>query len=260
MADESADPSQSTRRRRSRGIYLLPNLFTTSALGAGFYAVIEAHRGDYGTAAVAILVAMILDGFDGRVARMTGTTTEFGAEYDSMADMISFGLAPAYLVFAFSLSTLPEASFGQLGWVVAFVYTACCGLRLARFNVAVGTADKRFFQGLACPTAAVINASLVLVLGELGYAGEDIVALAAVVMLVTGLLMVSSFPYYSFKDLGATRKHPFAVALAVLLILVTTAIDPPKMILVAAVLYALSGPIWTLVRLSRRRSRLAARQ
>lgn len=260
MADDPADLPTAARRRRSRGIYVLPNLFTTSALFAGFYSVIEAHRGDFRVAAIAILVAMILDGFDGRVARMTGTTTEFGAEYDSMADMVSFGLAPAYLMFAFSLETLTEARFGQLGWVVAFVYTACCGLRLARFNVAVGTADKRFFQGLACPTAAVINAALVLVVTDLGRTGADIVALASVVTLVTGLLMVSNFPYYSFKDLGASRKHPFAVALAVLLILVITAIDPPKMILVAATLYALSGPIWTGVRLARRRNRIAARQ
>ena len=248
------------RRRRSRGVYLLPNLFTTSALFAGFYAVVEAHRGDYRTAAVAIFVAMILDGFDGRVARMTNTTTEFGAEYDSMADMISFGLAPAYLAYAFSLSTLTEARYGQLGWVVAFVYVACCGLRLARFNVAVGTADKRFFQGLACPTAAVINAALVLVVTDLGHAGADVVALVAATTFVTGLLMVSNFTYYSFKDLGTNRKLPFAMALGLLLLFVTTAVDPPKMILIAGVLYALSGPAWAVLRLVRRRNRIAARQ
>jgi len=141
------DNSVSTEpvKRRGRGIYLLPNLFTTSALFAGFYSVIAANEAQFSHAAIAILVAMVLDGFDGRVARMTNTTTEFGAEYDSMADMVSFGVAPAFLMYTWSLSSLPEDPWGHLSWVVAFVYAACCGLRLARFNVAVGTADKRFF-------------------------------------------------------------------------------------------------------------------
>ena len=160
--------SNTETKRPSRGIYLLPNLFTTSALFAGFYSVILAYNGSYQSSAIAIIVAMVLDGFDGRVARMTNTTTAFGAEYDSMADMISFGMAPAFLVYTWSLSSLTEAHYGQLSWVIAFVYTACCGLRLARFNVAVGTADKRFFQGLACPSAAAVLASFVLGHGRHG--------------------------------------------------------------------------------------------
>ena len=147
------EPAQE-RKQPSRGIYLLPNLFTTSALFAGFYSIIAAYNGDYRAGGIAIIVAMVLDGFDGRVARMTNTTTAFGAEYDSMADMISFGMAPAFLMYSWSLSSLTGAQYGQLSWVIAFVYTACCALRLARFNVAVGIADKRFFQGLACPAAA----------------------------------------------------------------------------------------------------------
>jgi len=175
-----------TEKRPRRGIYLLPNLFTTSALFAGFYAIIAAFNGEYDTSAISILVAMVLDGFDGRVARMTNTTTAFGAEYDSMADMISFGMAPAFLMYSWSLSSLTVSEYGQLGWVCAFVYTACCGLRLARFNVAVGTADKRFFQGLACPSAAALIASLVWVSVEAGATGGDLVLLCIIITVRRG--------------------------------------------------------------------------
>ena len=256
MAEIDTDQRQ---RRRSRGVYLLPNLFTTSALFAGFYSVIASYDGNYRAAGIAIIAAMILDGFDGRVARMTGTSTAFGAEYDSMADMVSSGLAPAFLVYTWSLSSLSAADYGQLGWVAAFVYTAGCGLRLARFNVAVGTADKRFFQGLACPSAAAVNASFVWVMVDLGIAGPDVVWLALLVVLVTGLLMVSTFTYYSFKDLGESRRVPFAMATGVLLLFVVTAVDPGKMILIASSLYALSGPSYTAFRWFRKRNRLAAR-
>lgn len=243
------------QKRRSRGIYLLPNLFTTSALFAGFYSIILAYNGSYGAAGIAIIVAMVLDGFDGRVARMTNTTTAFGAEYDSMADMISFGMAPAFLMYSWSLSHLSEAHFGQLSWVIAFVYTACCGLRLARFNVAVGTADKRFFQGLACPSAAAILASFVWVMTGLGVQGAEVVIPAAIMTLFSGIAMVSTFTYYSFKDLGDNRKVPFAMLLGLLLLFVITAVDPPKMILIASVIYGLSGPVYYLFRLYRKRNR-----
>ncbi len=242
-------------KQRSRGIYLLPNLFTTSALFAGFYSIILAYNGSYGSAGIAIIVAMVLDGFDGRVARMTNTSTAFGAEYDSMADMVSFGVAPAFLMFTWSLSDLKEAQFGQLGLVIAFVYTACCGLRLARFNVAVGTADKRFFQGLACPSAAAILASFVWVMSKLEIDGSDVVILAALMTLFSGIAMVSTFTYYSFKDLGDNRKVPFAMLLGLLLLFVITAVDPPKMILIASVIYGLSGPVYYLFRLYRKRTR-----
>ena len=244
--------------KRGRGIYLLPNLFTTSALFAGFYAVIAASNGEFVTSAISILVAMVLDGFDGRVARMTNTTTAFGAEYDSMADMVSFGAAPAFLMYKWSLINLPLAEYGQLGWVAAFVYAACCGLRLARFNVQVGVADKRFFQGLACPAAAAFLASLVWVCEELGVSGSDLIPLALFVTLATGLLMVSTFMYYSFKDLGDSRKVPFAMLLGLLLLFVTTAVDPPKMILIASGLYAAAGPIYAIIRRLRKRKKRAA--
>lgn len=246
----------SENKRRSRGIYLLPNLFTTSALLAGFYSIVCAHNGDYRASGIAILIAMIMDGFDGRVARMTNTATAFGAEYDSLADMISFGMAPAFLMYSWSLSSLSEAYFGQLGWVIAFVYTACCGLRLARFNVAVGTADKRFFQGLASPAAAAILASFVWVMTGFGISGSDLVVIVSILTLSSGVAMVSTLTYYSFKDLGDNRRIPFAMLLALLLLFVVTAVDPPKMILIAAVIYGLSGPIYYLFRLYRKRSRL----
>ncbi|NND93076.1 MAG: CDP-diacylglycerol--serine O-phosphatidyltransferase [Granulosicoccus sp.] len=249
--------SSEVRKRPSRGIYLLPNLFTTSALLAGFYSIVLAYNGEYHNAGIAIIVAMLLDGFDGRVARMTNTSTPFGAEYDSMADMISFGMAPAFLIYTWSLSSLTEPYYGQLGWVIAFVYTACCGLRLARFNVAVGTADKRFFQGLACPSAAAVLASFVWVMTGMEFSGPDVVGLAAILTLFTGVAMVSTFTYYSFKDLGTNRKVPFAMLLGLLLLFVVTAVDPGKMILIASVLYALSGPLYYLFRIYRKRARQA---
>ncbi len=242
-------------KRPSRGIYLLPNLFTTSAMLAGFYSIILAYNGDYRASAIAIIVAMVLDGFDGRVARMTNTTSAFGAEYDSLADMISFGMAPSFLVYTWSLSSLTEAHFGQLGWVMCFVYTACCGLRLARFNVAVGTADKRFFQGLACPAAAAILASFVWVMTGMERAGPDLVVITGIITVYSGIAMVSTFTYYSFKDLGANRKVPFAMLLGLLLLFVVTAVDPPKMILIAAVIYGLSGPVYYIFRWFRKRGK-----
>jgi len=243
------------QKQPSRGIYLLPNLFTTSALLAGFYSIILAYNSNYGAAGMWIIIAMVLDGLDGRVARMTNTATEFGAEYDSMSDMVSFGLAPAFLMYSWSLSSLSEAQFGQLSWVIAFVYTACCGLRLSRFNVAVGTADKRFFQGLACPSAAAVLASFVWVMTGLGVDGADVVILTAFMTAATGVAMVSTLTYYSFKDLGDNKKIPFAMLLSLLLLFVVTAVDPPKMILIASVLYALSGPVYYLFRLYRKRNR-----
>lgn len=244
------------KKRPSRGIYLLPNLFTTGAMMAGFYSIVLAHNGNFQSSAIAILVAVILDGFDGRVARMTNTSTAFGAEYDSLADMISSGMAPAFLMYSWSLSSLTEAHYGQLGWVIAFVYTACCGLRLARFNVAVGVADKRFFQGLACPAAAAMLASFVWVMIGMGMNGPELVVLSGILTLFGGIAMVSTFTYYSFKDLGTNKKVPFAMLLGLLLLFAVTAVDPPKMILIAAVIYGLSGPVYFLFRWFRKRSRV----
>lgn len=248
-----------TGKPRGRGIYLLPNLFTTAALLAGFFSIIRSIGGYLDIAAVAILIAMVLDGLDGRVARMTKTTSAFGAEYDSMSDMVSFGLAPAILMYTWSLSFMSTANYGQLGWVAAFFYTACCGLRLARFNVQVGTADKRFFQGLACPSAAALLALIVWVSEQVGADGARLSLLALLATVVTGLLMVSNFTYYSFKDLGSNKRVPFVAALLLLMLFAFTSVDPPKVLLTGFVLYALSGPVHALIRWIRKRRRMSPR-
>lgn len=246
---------QESVKHRGKGIYLLPNLFTTAALFSGFYSIIAAFNASYSNASIAILIAMVLDGFDGRVARMTNTTSEFGAEYDSMSDMVSFGVAPAFLVYAWSLSSMSVVNYGYLGWVSAFFYTACCGLRLARFNVQVGKADKRFFQGLACPSAAALIACVVWVLHDIGVPGREIAFLSFFITLFSGLLMVSNFTYYSFKDIRAPKRVPFVGALVLVLGVVFISFDPPKVLLLGFSLYALSGPCYACFRWIRKRNR-----
>ncbi len=229
-----------------RGIYLLPSLFTTGALFAGFYAIIEGLKGNFPTAAIAILVAIVLDGLDGRVARLTQTQSEFGAEYDSLSDMVSFGVAPALIVYEWSLAGVGAISGGggELGWLAAFVYAACSALRLARFNTQVGKTDKRFFQGLASPSAAAVVVGMVWFTHDLGVEGPSLWVVSLAVTIAAGLLMVTSIPYYSFKDLGTARRVPFIVSLAVVLLFVFIWIDPPTVIFGGFALYALSGPAW----------------
>ncbi len=234
-----------------RGIYLLPNLFTTSALFAGFFAVIAALEGHFDKAAIATLTAMVFDGLDGRIARMTNTQSAFGAEYDSLADMVSFGAGPALVVYLWSLQFAPGNGLGQLGWIVAFVFTACAALRLARFNVSTSTLDKRFFQGLASPAAAGLLVSYVWVAFELELSGEALAGLSILVTAVSGLLMVSNFAYYSFKDIGDHKQLPFFATLILVFLFAMASIDPPKVLLAGFALYTLSGPalsIWTRVR------------
>jgi CDP-diacylglycerol--serine O-phosphatidyltransferase len=234
--------------KRRRGIYLLPNLFTTAALFAGFYAIVAGMDGEFEHAAIAIFVAMVLDGLDGRVARLTNTQSDFGAEYDSLADMVSFGLAPALVAYQWSLSGM-----GKLGWLAAFIYAAAGALRLARFNTQVGIADKRFFQGLASPSAAAIVAGAVWVGQGQGLEGAQLMLPMFFLTVAAGLLMVSNVRYYSFKDLDLKGKVPFVAVLAVVLIFVFISIDPPWVLFGVFLLYALSGPIMTLVLLHRRR-------
>lgn len=225
------------RRMRDRGIYLLPNLFTTGALFAGFYAVVQAMSGRFEYAAVAILIAMVLDGLDGRVARMTHTESAFGAEYDSLADMVSFGVAPALVIYEFALQGM-----GKLGWIAAFVYCAGAALRLARFNTQLdAVTDKRFFQGLPSPAAAAMIASFVWVMTEYGVAGDDVRWLAAMVALFGGLTMVSNFRYYSGKEINLRRSVPFFVILLVVLAFVLVSTSPPEVLFGVFVLYGLSG-------------------
>lgn len=239
--------------RRHRGIYLLPNLFTTAALFAGFYAIVAASRGQFDTAAVAVFVAMILDGMDGRIARLTHTQSDFGAQYDSLSDMIAFGLAPALVMYEWSL-----ASLGKLGWTAAFIFAATAALRLARFNTQIGIVDKRYFLGLPSPSAAALIAGLVWVGADYDMPGEDIALLTFPLTVLTGILMVSNIRYKSFKDLDLRGKIPFVAVLVIVLIFVFISIDPPVVLFSAALIYALSGPVTSLVRRRRHHSRLPA--
>lgn len=236
-------------KKRRRGIYLLPNLFTTAALFAGFYAIVAAMGNRFEAAAIAIFIAMLLDGIDGRVARLTDTQTEFGAQYDSLADMISFGMAPSLVMYQWALSGM-----GKLGWLAAFIYTAGAALRLARFNTQIGMADKRYFQGLASPSAAAIVAGMVWV-GD-SYLLHDPLTnkFALGLTIAAGLLMVSNIRYYSFKGIDFRGKVPFVAILVVVLVLVLVSYDPPLVLFGGFLLYALSGPVMTLVQLRRRQA------
>ncbi|HUL12413.1 MAG TPA: CDP-diacylglycerol--serine O-phosphatidyltransferase [Methylococcaceae bacterium] len=235
--------------KRPRGIYLLPNLFTTAALFAGFYAITAAINERYEPAAVAIFVAMILDGLDGRVARLTNTQSAFGGEYDSMADLISFGAAPALVLYIWSL-----AGLGKLGWVAAFVHAAGAALRLARFNTQIGTADKRYFQGLPSPSAAAILAGFIWTCVEYDLTGTQAAYVGLGLSIATGLLMVSNFRYNSFKDIDLRGRMPFVKAILVMLAFAVIFTNPPLVLFLIFTGYAVSGPAMTLLMLRRRRT------
>ncbi|MEP5569616.1 MAG: CDP-diacylglycerol--serine O-phosphatidyltransferase [Halioglobus sp.] len=243
LVDEHEEEvSENGKAVRRQGIYLLPNLFTTGGLFAGFYAVIAALRGDFDSAPIAILAALLLDGLDGRIARMTNTQSKFGAEYDSLADMVSFGVAPALVIFSFALGDL-----GKIGWSAAFIYVACAALRLARFNTQIDTADKNFFTGLASPSAACLIVSAVWVCNDLGWVGNELPHELAMVLggltAVTGILMIANFPYYSFKGIDFHGRVPFVVMILVVLVFGLVTLDPPLVLLIASLGYAASGPI-----------------
>lgn len=221
---------------RRRGIYLLPNSFTTAALFAGFYAIVQAMNGAFEHSAVAIFVAMVLDGLDGRVARLTHTQSAFGAEYDSLADMVSFGVAPALVIYEWSLKGL-----GKLGWVAAFIYCAGAALRLARFNTNIGSVDKRFFQGLPSPAAAALVAGLVWVLLDLGYKGDEVRVAACILTVFAGVTMVSNVRYWSGKDINLRRSVPFMVVPAIGLAIALVSWYPPGLLFGLFLCYAVSG-------------------
>ncbi|MEI7840407.1 MAG: CDP-diacylglycerol--serine O-phosphatidyltransferase [Methylococcaceae bacterium] len=239
---------------RRRGIYLLPNLFTTGALFSGFYAITSAMNQHYDISVAAIFVAMILDGLDGRVARMTNTQSEFGAQYDSLSDMVSFGVAPALVMYLWAFSTL-----GKVGLFAAFVHTAGGALRLARFNTQLTSADKRYFQGLPSPAAAAILAGFVWLCLEHGWSVDSIKYLALILTICTGLLMVSNFRYSSFKEIDLKGKVPFFVAIAVMLSIAFVMAQPQTMLFLLFLGYAISGPFVT-VTLIMRRKKLQARK
>ena len=193
--------------------------------------------GHFSDASIAIFIAMILDGLDGRVARMTNTQSDFGAEYDSLADMVSFGVAPALVAFTWALQDL-----GKIGWVAAFIYVAGAALRLARFNTQIDTADKNYFTGLASPAAAAIVAGTVWAFSEMGATGKDVAWIMLFLVPLAGILMVSNFQYHSFKGLDLKGKVPFVAMLAVVMVFVVVSIDPAKVLLCVFLAYALSGP------------------
>ncbi|WP_304641125.1 CDP-diacylglycerol--serine O-phosphatidyltransferase [Pseudomonas sp.] len=241
-------PGPDGKKVRHKGIYLLPNLFTTAALFSAFYAIVSAMDGNFSNAAIAIFVAMVLDGLDGRVARLTNTQSAFGAEYDSLSDMVAFGVAPALIAFSWALAEL-----GKAGWVFAFIYVAGAALRLARFNTHIGSEDKRYFTGLPSPSAAGLVAGMVWALSDFGVQGGDIALLVGILTALGGLLMVSNIKYHSFKDLDVRGRVPFFVILLVVLVLAIVATDPSRILWLIFVVYSLSGPVLVLWRLRERR-------
>jgi len=244
-------------RPRSRAIYLLPNLFTTACLFSGFYAIVAAIDGNYHRAGFAVFLAMLCDTMDGRVARMTRTESAFGKEFDSLADMVSFGVAPAIVAYQWGVARLFEygAYWGRIGWAAAFLYAACAAVRLARFNTRHATQDKRFFEGLPSPSAAAIVSAFIWASTEWREPGLAGLILATLVTASAGLLMVSSFPYNSFEALNLEGLVRFLTFVLVAPGFVLIALDPPTALMVIFGSYALSGPVLWLVRRKRRGKR-----
>ncbi|MCP5359057.1 MAG: CDP-diacylglycerol--serine O-phosphatidyltransferase [Pseudomonadales bacterium] len=248
--------SEDGKKVRRRGIYLLPNLLTLGALFAGFYAIIAGMSGDFNKAGWAILIASVMDGLDGRVARLTNTQSAFGAQFDSLSDMVSFGVAPALIMFSWALSSLGEA-----GWAASFIYMSCAALRLARFNVQLGTVDKRFFVGLQSPVAAGLVTFLPWVGFKYGIEITSGVAVAAAALTAfTGILMISNYRYYSFKEIHFRGTVPYVVFLAAVVLLVVIAQNPHEVLLTMCLVYASTGPLVWLYRRIKAKPRKPADQ
>ena len=226
--------------RGRKGIYILPNLFTTASLFAAFYAIVQATNGFYEHSAIAIVIAAVLDSLDGRVARMTNTVSDFGKEYDSLVDLVAFGLAPALVFYEWGLK-----DFGKIGWLTAFVYAATTALRLARFNTQ-DTKGNKYFRGLPCPAAAVLAATALWTVQSYGLTGTWTVVTALLAMIVLSAAMVSSFPYRSFKDLDLKNRVPFMALLVLVFVFVLISFDPPVVLFLLSIGFALSGPIFWL--------------
>mgnify|MGYP006076503139 FL=1 len=249
MSQDSSDQSNNEEevvvKKPAKGVYLLPNSFTTASLFSGFYAVVAGMGGNFENAAIAIFISMVLDTLDGRVARLTNTASKFGAEYDSLADVVAFGVAPALVLFSWSLQSL-----GNFGWVASFVYVAGGALRLARFNVQLEVTDSRYFTGLPIPAAAGVMAGMVWTGVDYGFDGPSLSYLVAIVTAVLGVLMVSNFKYYSFKDLDLKGKVPFVALLAVVLVFAVYSLQPPIMLGLTFLLFAVSGPVCWLFKIT----------
>jgi CDP-diacylglycerol--serine O-phosphatidyltransferase len=263
--DPSASPDAARLPRRSRGIYLLPNLFTTAVLFSGFYAIVAATDGNFDRAGIAIFIAMVCDGLDGRIARWTNTQSDFGKEYDSLSDMVAFGLAPAVVAYQWGVARIAEygSLWGRIGWLATFFYAACAAFRLARFNTRTAVADKRFFEGLPSPSGAALLAGFVWMLNDLQREGLRALILAFAVAILAGGLMVSRFPYLSGKDFNLNRRIPFAMLLLVPLGFVVVGSSPPEMLFGLFAVYALSGPVlwaWRRLTRGRRAARAAGRR
>lgn len=245
-ASTDADSTDSNLKKRNsrlgKGIYLLPNLFTTASLFSGFYAIVAAMNGNFENAAVAIFISMILDGLDGRVARMTNTQSDFGAEYDSLVDMVAFGVAPALVAFTFSLQSL-----GNIGWIATFIYVAGAALRLARFNTQIGSVDKRYFVGLPSPAAAALVAGFVWVFHD-SEPSTFLTLITMVFVASSGVLMVSNVLYNSFKEIDLKRRVPFTAVLIMVMVFAVVALEPSLVLLLGFVAYAASGPVTSVVR------------
>jgi CDP-diacylglycerol--serine O-phosphatidyltransferase len=233
--------------QRRRGIYLLPNLFTTLNLFAGFYAIVQGMNHEFEKAAIAIFVAMVLDSLDGRVARMTRTQSAFGAEYDSLSDMVSFGAAPALVMYEWALRDM-----GRIGWIAAFVYCVGAALRLARFNTQLSVADKRWFTGLPSPAAAAVVAGMIWVFNDYQVKGGDVKWFAAAITIYAGVTMVSNVKFYSGKDINLRRAVPFSVVLAIVVALLAITIEPPIVLWGVMLAYGVSGYVWWVVQRWRR--------
>jgi CDP-diacylglycerol--serine O-phosphatidyltransferase len=230
-----------------KGIYILPNLFTTAALFAGFYAIVGAMNNQFERAPIAVFIAMIMDGLDGRVARWTHTESDFGAEYDSLSDMVSFGLAPALVMYEWALSGL-----GKFGWLAAFLYAAAAALRLARFNIQTSS-DSRYFTGLPSPSAAAVTVGLVWVLNSTyGVPGREVSFLALGFTIFAAVAMVSNVRYHSFKHLNVKDRVSFVAIIAVVLLFVLISLDPPQVLFLMFLTYAVSGPVFAAFRQYRR--------
>lgn len=239
---------------RRRGIYILPNLLTTAALFAGFYAIVQAMNLRFEHAAVAIFIAMVLDGLDGRVARLTRTQSAFGAEYDSLSDMVSFGVAPALVMYEWALKGL-----GKVGWVAAFIYCAGAALRLARFNTNIDVVDKRYFQGLPSPAAAALVAGMVWVLLDNGWSGDEARWYACALTIFAGVTMVTNVQFYSGKDINLRRSVPFIMVAAFALALALVSSYPPGVLFALFLVYGLSGYVMAAWRWLQRRRKPVAR-
>jgi len=245
-----------------KGVFLLPNALTTGAMFAGFYSIISGINGHYTAAAVAVVIAGVLDGLDGRVARLTNTQSEFGVQYDSLSDLISFGLAPALLAFNWSLSSMRDISplAGKLGWLAAFLFVACAALRLARFNTQASSGDKSYFQGLASPAAAGTLVATVWFFNDQGISGESVRWLLWFETVVLGLLMFSRVRYFSGKSWPTGDRIPTGFLFLVVLVFVLLAIDPPSVMMVIGIIYVASGLVMTLLGRQQWKNRRARRQ